>query len=184
MGADERDEGRRRRFGTLYEDAAPAVARYAARRVVPSDVHDVVAETFLVAWRRFDDVPSDSLPWLFGTARKVISNRRRSDARRRALDVRLTSELASSPVNVTPATGIDRALLNAIDELPDSEREAFVLVAWDGLDPERAARAAGCRAGTFRMRLHRARRRLERRLTRELGPNSAVEVRTSLEDPR
>jgi RNA polymerase sigma factor (sigma-70 family) len=181
MEADEGHDGRRRRFRVLYEEAAPAVARYAARRVAAADVHDVVAETFLVAWRRFDDVPSDSLPWLFGTARKVIANRRRSESRRRALDARLTTELASSPAQEPPSTGVDRELLTAIAELPDSEREAFVLVAWDGLDPERAAQAAGCRAGTFRMRLHRARRRLERRLTDQQGP---VEVRTTLEDPR
>jgi RNA polymerase sigma-70 factor (ECF subfamily) len=62
---------------------------------------------------------------------------------------------------------VDQRLLGAIAELPTAEREAFMLIAWDGLDPARAARAAGCSAATFRMRLHRARRRLKE----QIGPH-------------
>jgi RNA polymerase sigma-70 factor (ECF subfamily) len=64
----------------------------------------------------------------------------------------------------TELSEIDRRLLAAIRDLPAAEREAFVLVAWDDLDSTRAAKVAGCSAATFRMRLHRARRRLKQRM--------------------
>ena len=48
-----------------------------------------MAETFLVAWRRLDDVPADALPWLYGVARRVLANQRRSADRGAALERRL-----------------------------------------------------------------------------------------------
>lgn len=160
------DGTRQPRFKALYAEHLDAVARYAARRVVAGDVHDIVSETFLVAWRRLDDVPEDALPWLFGTARRVIANRRRSAGRRRAL----VDKLAADPSLAWPedADAVDERLLAAIARLPDAEREAFLLVAWDGLDPSRAAAAAGCGPGAFRMRLHRARAELKRQLVTTL----------------
>jgi RNA polymerase sigma factor (sigma-70 family) len=173
------DEGREDRFRALYEKGVEPVARYAARRVPTGDVHDVVSETFLVAWRRFDDVPADPLPWLFGTARRVIANRRRATTRRNALGVKLAGEAETNRRVVEPA-GVDDALLAAIGQLPDAEREALLLVAWDGLDAAGASAAAGCSRATFRMRLHRARRRLARRLVPE--PASPVDSRTRMEE--
>lgn len=176
MGA---DAVRAQRFRVVYEDHADRVARYAARRVDPDDVLDVVSETFLVAWRRFDDVPADVLPWLFATARRVIANRRRSSGRRRALGDKLE---ATFERNVSlEGTTVDGRLLDAIRGLPDAEREAFMLVAWDGLDPRRASQAAGCAPGTFRMRLHRARGHLRRCLAPD-EPAPLTEIDASLED--
>lgn len=148
---------------------ASAVARYAARRVPPDDVHDLVADTFLTAWRRLDEVPEDAVPWLFGSARRHIANRRRSTRRRQALDVRLANEPSPSRIE---ASHVDERIVAAIGRLPEAEREAMMLVAWDGLDPKRAAKAAGCGSGTFRVRLHRARSRLKREL--ESAPNHST----------
>ena len=158
---------REERFRSLYEDHVERVARYVARRTAASDVQDVVSDTFLVAWRRFDELPQDPVPWLFVTARNVIGNRRRSSARHSAL----RDKLAAGPAWIDePARSdlseVDQRLLRAIAALPEAEREAFMLVAWDGLDASRASRAAGCSAATFRMRLHRARRRLRQ----QVGP--------------
>ena len=168
-----RDERREVRFRGLYGEHLDAVARYAARRVDQTEVHDVVSETFLVAWRRLEDVPADALPWLFATARGVISNRRRSSLRRRALGTKLALQVATPP-DAPDRDAVDEALLAAIAALPDAEREAFVLVAWDGLDPARAALAAGCADGTFRMRLHRARARLRQELEAD-NPTKTLE---------
>jgi RNA polymerase sigma-70 factor, ECF subfamily len=46
----------------------------------------------------------------------------------------------------------------AIAALSKREREALLLVAWEDLDPSRAAQVVGCSAAAFRVRLHRARR--------------------------
>lgn len=154
------------RFRALYELHASAVARYAARRVPSDDVHDVLAETFLTAWRRLEDVPEDAVPWLFATARRHIANRNRGTRRRRALSDRLINEHAFGESQQAEAelVEIDEELVEALRGLPPAEREALMLVAWDGLDPKRAAVAAGCSGPTFRVRLHRARSRLKREL--------------------
>ena len=65
------------RFDRLWADHAAAVVRYARRHVLPDDVEDVLAETFVVAWRRLDEIPEFGLPWLLGVARGVSANVRR-----------------------------------------------------------------------------------------------------------
>ena len=178
---------REARFRSLYEIHASAVARYVARRVPPDDVHDVVADTFLTVWRRLDDVPEDAVPWLFATARRHISNRRRSTRRRDALGRRLTELTGSADFNHSwiEDDELDGLVVAAIARLPLKEREAIMLVAWDGLDPKRAARAAGCSSGTFRVRLHRARSRLRRDLESPLhNPTPQPLPKTQTEDVR
>jgi RNA polymerase sigma factor (sigma-70 family) len=160
------------------------VAGYVARRAASADVADVVAETFLTAWRRFDELPADPVPWLFVTARRLVANRVRSARRRRALHERVAASSAFVPlVPETELAEVDQRLLTAIRELPDAEREAFILVAWDDLDPARAARVAGCSPGTFRMRLHRARRRLKQRMALRPFPDLTAS-RAPVEEPR
>ncbi|MGH2820864.1 MAG: RNA polymerase sigma factor [Actinomycetota bacterium] len=136
---------------------------------MPSDeIHDVLADTFLTAWRRLEDLPDDALPWLFSIARGHIANRHRAQRRRRALQDKLSGAVhhTGSILPVPPSDEmIDAELSSAIRGLPELEREAFILVAWDGLDPARAARVVGCSPATFRVRVYRARRRLKGRLT-------------------
>jgi RNA polymerase sigma-70 factor (ECF subfamily) len=81
------------RFDQLWKDHAPSVLRYARRHVLPDEVEDVVAETFVVAWRRLDEVPPFGLPWLLGVARNVSANVRRSRHRQEALSGRIAAEL-------------------------------------------------------------------------------------------
>src|SRR6478672_12798585 len=80
------------RFEQLFRSEADAVRSYALRRADPADADDVVAETFLVAWRRFDEMPSDPRPWLLSVARNVLANRRRSDRRQVSLSDRLAAD--------------------------------------------------------------------------------------------
>lgn len=136
------------------------VTRFVARRLSAAHVDDAVSETFLVAWRRLDDVPQDARPWLFGVARNVVATRTRSEGRWHALGVRL----ARQPVEVSPSAddvAIDRLELEqAWRRLTAGEREVIALVAWDGLTNEQAAKVLGIRATTFSVRLTRARRHL------------------------
>jgi RNA polymerase sigma-70 factor (ECF subfamily) len=146
-------------FDALFAAHFPAVRAYVVRRSGVAPVDDVLSETFLVAWRRLDAVPEDALPWLLGVARRVLANQRRGETRRAALIGRLAETLPRSRV-VEPPGDVFDSLGEAIAGLAASEREALLLVAWEGLEPRRAARVVGCTPTALRARLYRARRRL------------------------
>ena len=78
-------EAREDRFCALYEWTRPQILAYVLRRTASrDDAADVVAETFEIAWRRLDDVPSGQagLLWLYVTARYVLANHGRRVRRR------------------------------------------------------------------------------------------------------
>ena len=148
------------RFSALFERYNGDVAAYARRRAPAAVVEDVVAETFLVAWRSLDRLRGDPLPWLYGVAWRVLANERRGRRRRSALSERLAGDRAiGEPAVLAPE--VSDAVRTALLGLGEREREAVLLVAWEGLAPKQAARAAGCSSATFRGRLHRARRHLQ-----------------------
>jgi RNA polymerase sigma-70 factor (ECF subfamily) len=168
------------RFEGLFRDSYPLVRAYALRRAAPDVAQDAVADTFLVAWRRLEDLPADPLPWLYGTARRVLANQRRSAARGVALEQRLSG---ATPVGGSADLGdsvADAELLRlALARLTDRSREALMLVAWEGLDGARAARAAGCSKAAFAVRLHRARAQLAGELASlEVSPVPSPEPRS------
>jgi RNA polymerase sigma-70 factor (ECF subfamily) len=148
------------RFDALYREHAGEVRRYVRRRWDAQSTDDVVADVFLVAWRRLADVPEDPLPWLLGVARRILANRRRGDARDHALKDRIRSEQfrAAAPVGAEARLAAEGVWV-ALSSLTERDREALLLVAWEGLSTARAARVVGVRANTFAARLYRARRR-------------------------
>lgn len=167
------DAGRRARLEAVFAAHAGAVFAYARRRGSVAEAEEVVSETFLVAWRRVDDIPEPALPWLLGVARKALANRRRGDARQAAVRVRLTVVAPAdvqSPAADTPAAAPKDDVLHALTSLSPGEREAITLVAWDGLTPAEAATVLGCSRAAIYLRLHRARSRVARRLTEEASP--------------
>ncbi len=151
------DLERRVQLERLFSDHAAALRAYARRRVGVEIADDVVSDVFVVAWRRSDEVPPDALPWLFGCARRIIANQRRSIRRQEALVERLRHERVE-PRGSDVVT--DSVLCDALMSLSDGDREVLILVAWEGLEPARAAVVLGCSRRAFVMRLHRARRRL------------------------
>jgi len=150
---------RHARFQALYRNHAGEVAAYALRRASREVAEDVVADTFLVAWRRLDRVPHEPLPWLYAVARRTLANHRRSAARRESLTQRLQLEFRA-----IPPSPVDGGLLNALRSLRAGDREVLMLVAWEGLTPTEAAQAFDCSPVACRIRLHRARKRLARAL--------------------
>jgi RNA polymerase sigma-70 factor (ECF subfamily) len=151
------------RLAALWDAHAVRVQAYALRHTDPDTAQDVLSETFLVAWRRIDDVPEPALPWLLVVARNLVRNAERAQRRRRVLTDELTYLQAAAPLpdGAPEALATERdALLRGLAALTDREREAVLLVAWDGLSPAAAAKVAGCTLATFHVRLHRARRRL------------------------
>ena len=172
---------RRQRFEAIFAAHYGDVHRYALRRAEPPLAEEIVNETFLVAWRRFDDVPAEPLPWLYATAAHVLANRRREATRH----ARRTSAAAAEP----PATARDPAerlaerdaALRAFTALSEPDREALRLVAWERLSLADAASAAGVTRPAFAMRVHRARRRLAAHLREQdadfdlaLSPRSSL----------
>ena len=137
------------------------VLAYCLRRMGDRQAaEDAAAQTFLVAWRRKEVLPADQLPWLLGIARHVILGEHRSVRRRERLLSRLASEPTptsseSHPVPTTPAS-----IHVALAELSEPDREVLMLTTWDGLDQGHAAAVLGCSLGAFKVRLHRARKRL------------------------
>lgn len=160
--ADERD-----RFERIYREHFRAVLRFALARIDPERAKDVAAETFLVAWRRLDDVPAEPRAWLLGVARKVIAGQVRSEARGRALAVRLRGAEGAESFDLAEAIADRDEVLTAFAALRERDREVLRLVAWDGLTPAEAAYVLDVTRLAFAVRLHRARRRLERALEPE-----------------
>lgn len=149
------------RFEGMFRANYPLVRAYALRRAAPDAAQDVVADTFLVAWRRLEEVPDDALPWLYGVARRVLANQRRSAGRSEALERRIAEAPTARESHDPGERMADAELMRlAMGRLSDRSREALMLVAWDGLSGAGAARAAGCSRATFAVRLHRARARL------------------------
>jgi RNA polymerase sigma-70 factor, ECF subfamily len=152
------------RFRHIYEEHWRAVARYCRRRASAEVADEVLNETFLIAWRRQDDVPRDARTWLIGVARKVLANHWRGERRRQALADRLAAT-EWRPVASREEPVDAEALRRALSELSEPDREALMLVYWDGLSPTQAAAVLEASPAAVRVRLHRARRRLARRMT-------------------
>lgn len=158
QGVDERRE----RFEAVYRELYTPICGYTLRRVRdPEDAAEAIAETFATLWRRFDRCPRGEQlrPWLFGVARRVIANQRRSERRRSALGERMAANVDHAAIEAVPVeTTSDLAC--AFATLSEPDRELLSLVAWEGLTREELAIALGTSRAAVRLRLHRARKRL------------------------
>jgi len=159
-------DGRRRRLEQLYEAHASAVFAYARRRASWADADEVVSETFLIAWRRLDQVPSQERGWLSGVARKVLANRNRSETRQR----RVRQRLAVARPGDDSAEDVDVRVHAALAQLSSTDRDALTLLAWDGLTAAEIGTALGCSRAAAYVRIHRARRRLAALLAASASP--------------
>jgi RNA polymerase sigma factor (sigma-70 family) len=149
-------------FRSVYETHGPAVYAYIARRVAREHVDDLASETFMVAWRKLPVRVDEPLPWLYAVARRVVLAHRRRLAGRHRLLERLTAltprhESVATPL---PEPALSPALTAAFARLTDNEKEALLLVAWEGLDHAQGGRVVGCTADAFTVRVSRARSKL------------------------
>jgi RNA polymerase sigma-70 factor (ECF subfamily) len=147
------------RFDQIYEEHRETVRAFVRRRAPESVVEDVVSETFLVCWRKLDRIPDEPLPWLYAVARKTLANHRRRLAREQRVG-------AADPVSTIaePEPVGDTVLAAAFAALSERDREVLRLIAWEGLSLSQAAVVLGCSALACRVRYHRAKTRLARRL--------------------
>ncbi|MFD6176046.1 MULTISPECIES: RNA polymerase sigma factor [unclassified Isoptericola] len=146
-------------FSEVFRSTYPDVLGYLRRRVEHQVAEDLAAEVFTIAWDRWDSVPREVRPWLFGVARNLLADDRRRQGRRRRLELRAAAEHPLPEDDVaSAAASMDLRL--AWGRLGDADREVLALVTWDGLTGREAAQVLGCTRAAFSVRLTRARRRL------------------------
>lgn len=165
------------RFRRVYATTFAPLLAYARRRVTqPEDAADIVAETFLVAWRRVREVPDgdEARLWLYGVARNVLANHQRGGRRRDRLGERLRHRLALVPADPGHDVPERLAVRAALARLGDLDREVLTLTVWEELRPREVAAVLGVSPEVVRTRLSRARSRLRHLLGDDGGPPGHV----------
>lgn len=132
------------RFEALYRAHAREVHGYCLRRTSIEEAKDATSEVFVVAWRRFEDVPygDDALPWLYGVARNVLGNRARSFRRRDRLAAKAAAhhdETVPGPEPQIVRNEQHDELLRALSKLSDKDQEILRLVEWENLTRDKVA---------------------------------------------
>ena len=164
-------------FGLIYDRHAATLLRFLGRRAGSRVAEALVGELFRIAFERrrtFDGSRASALPWLYGIGANLLLKHRRAEARRLRASARIAASL-EAPDRRTGAAALDARLLfprvaDAIASLPDDEREALLLFAWEELPYQSIAEALDLPIGTVRSRLNRARARL-RELLEPKGKN-------------
>jgi len=159
------------RFAAIFDRHAPALHRYAARRLGPDAADDLVAETFLTAFQKrtsYDTSYPDARPWLFGIATRLIARRRRNEVRFFRAIARTGIDPAAEPVDDratdrAAAAALRRGLAAALAALPAGDRDVLLLTA-SGLGYAETAQALRVPVGTVSSRLARARRKMRQAL--------------------
>ncbi|WP_218920619.1 RNA polymerase sigma factor [Lentzea guizhouensis] len=141
-------------FCAVYRECYPRVLAYAASHAGPRLAEDITSETFTIAWRKLDQMPSPALPWLLGITRNLVRAARRQAAHDELVDMPAAHDF----VHVVEIRA-------ALASLAEADQEVLTLIAWHGLTSAEAAKVLGCSTATFFVRLHRARRRLRAALS-------------------
>jgi RNA polymerase sigma-70 factor (ECF subfamily) len=165
-------------FETLYREHFEVIYAYVLRRCGSADAPDLVADVFATAWRRLADVPPapESKLWLYGVARRVVSQHYRARTRRERLKVK-----AGHNITVTSEDGpeelsdLEVEVLTLIERMKSDDRDLVTLIVWDGLTHAEVASILGYSTNAVGIRWHRALKRLRR----DLGAAPADAARPS-----
>jgi DNA-directed RNA polymerase specialized sigma24 family protein len=126
---------------------------------------DLVQETFVVAWRRIDEVPSDeegARRWLFAVGSGLLANDRRADSRRRQLVDRVRAHSRGVDDRSTAPSTARLTALDGWRSLGPEEQVLLLMKGWEGLDTAGLASLLGCSTHAAEMRVCRARAHLAR----------------------
>ena len=177
-------EAERLRFERCFRAHYADVLAFSLRRLPDRQAaEDAAAETFAVVWRRRELIPAAPLPWLYAIAVRTIANQRRGARRRAGLEQRLAHEAGAGSATRDPGEALQRrtAFADAFGRLSEDEREVLRLIAWDDLAPREAAAVLGCSYGAFRVRFHRAKRKLAKQM--DASGHLPIERRGAAPDP-
>lgn len=161
------DEFRRARFESIYDAYRLPVLGYCTRRLPVEDAGDVCSETFVVVWRRLEEIPDDpeTLPFLYGIAAKVLANQTRSFRRQTRLKAKLNglgATQSADPLALVVKSSVHREVLAALQNLKAKDREIIMLYTWEDLSRETIARLMGMSKSAVDQRIHRAYKKLGR----------------------
>jgi len=169
------DPDRRRRFEALAAEVVDPIRRYLVRRTDRDTAEDVLADTLLVCWRRLDEVPEPSLPWVYGVAKNCLANAERGERRQRRVTARIAvvdppSEALREPDEPDPR--VSRALA----ALRPEEAELLRLWAFEQLGPSEIAQALEITPNAASIRLHRARQKFVEQMRKIDGADGHGDV--------
>jgi RNA polymerase sigma-70 factor (ECF subfamily) len=172
----------RSRFESIWRQHRRQVLAYCLRRASSADAEDACAETFLVVWRRLEEIPPDprTVLALYGIARRVLANQSRSFHRRGRLHTKLNSlgvAPVADPLHVVVQSADDRVVSDAVHRLKPTDREIVMLDVWEDLSRQEIAEVMGMTRAAIDQRIHRA----YQKLARSLEP--VIEIRSIASPP-
>lgn len=158
------------RFVRIYQAHYADVYLYCRRRTAADRVDDAVADVFLTAWRRIDELPTDrALPWLYGVAYRVLAHQWRGASRSRRLKEKMDAigvDSYDSAVEQVVRREENRLVVEAASRLKESDREILRLAVWEDLKQADIAIVLGISTDAVKKRLSRARQNLAREYSR------------------
>jgi RNA polymerase sigma-70 factor (ECF subfamily) len=155
-------------FEVIYRQTYRRTLAYVLRRTDNrADAHDVVAEIYLVAWRRLEDLRQLREPqaWLYAVAYKTQGNHLRSTRRRaglagRALSMGSSEVALGGPDLVFEERDEFGRVMAALATLSVRDQEILRLVAFESLSHTEIGKVLGIRSSLVRTKLYRARKKL------------------------
>ena len=158
------------RFTRIYEAHYLAVLAYCARRVDRSDAEDVSSEVFTVLWRKMDAFdPAAPLPWLYNVALGTIRNRHRATRRSIALILKIGGTRSTAGSSVPDVVLVrneeDEEALRYLARLREADQEVIRLAIWEEMSAREIGLVLGCSTSAAEQRLHRAKKRLAKKLS-------------------
>jgi len=167
------------RFVAVYEEFYPDVYAYCRRRLGSDVTDDVVADTFLTAWRRIEDLPPgpEALLWLYQVAYRSIGHQWRSVSRRKKLETKMNSfghHIAPPTEDFVIQTGEARQILQAASRLKPTDYEVLRLASWEQLSHAEIGHVLGITTDAVTQRLYRARKAITKEINRIQSPSPAA----------
>ena len=154
---DDGDVDARARFEQTVHQIVEPLRRYLARRTDAATAGDVLADTLMVCWRRYDELPQEPLPFAYGVARLCLANAERGARRQRRVAGRIAA--LDPPRELPDPVGDDR-LVEVMTELSPDDAELLRLWAWEQLTAGEIATVLDITSNAASIRLHRAKEKL------------------------
>lgn len=155
-------------FERVFDETFRHTLAYAERRTRDvQDAQDVVADTYLVAWRRLDELRKarELQAWLYGVAYKMLGNQRRGEKRRQRLTEKAAGDppeqRTDDPLKLVMSGEELEQVEKAMATLSPRDQEVLRLAAWEGLSHREIGVALGVSRPLVRKVLYRARQRLD-----------------------